>query len=267
MKTIRKISKHPALLLFLSLSIVLFSCGKETLLEPNQMQLSGKDLMRGIYFIDGPAAKFITPMRELKLEQLFNKEQITSIRENVDILLDQIEVKHPGTFAQFKKDITSGDHILISISLSKYASLVEEVTMETFKENNLLFASIKNADKPLANLMDSYFPSENRQDLTPRDVKEILTSENFNKDMSQYFTDLNNKISQNGRTEEQMALIVWFAAVAVVVIYVAAVLAYAAAYAWEAVDWGEIPSNSRSSRSLLKDQVINAIAENFVQFR
>jgi SdpC family antimicrobial peptide len=268
MKTIRKISKSPVLIITLLISFLLFSCGKETLLLDNNIEMSGKEMMKGIFFIDGPASYYVTPMSDLKLEQLFsqNTDQLKNVRENIDQLLDHIENKYPGTFDAFKKDMTSGDHIKISEALTAYASIVHQATQDIFSEYHLFHSATQEMSKPLAKLIDSYFPDEKKANLSPHEVKEIISSKDFNTEVSNYFNELNQKINDAGRTEEQMALIVWFAAVVIVVIYVAAVLAYVYAYAWKGYDWGPLPEN-RQGKSLLKEKIIDAIALNFSKFK
>ena len=271
MKTIRKLSKSPFLLAIIGLSFLTFSCGKEPVIK--QVELSGEEMIKGILFIDGPATDFVSPISELKLEVLVTDEKdLQNVREGIDLLLDRVEKTNPGIFDEFKSDMSSGDHILISNSLTKYSSIISESAKEFLAEND--FQVTENIDEPLIELVDTYFPTNFRQELTPNNVKDILNSPEFNSDVSDYFASLDTKIQANSRaSESQLALIIFaaavlaFASIALIAIYAVAILTWAYLWGWSEVDWGDIfwaaQRNAGQSQSLLKDQVINSIAVNF----
>src|SRR5690242_8597292 len=118
MKTIRRISKSPAVVGIMVFTILLFSCGQETV-AVKQEQISGRELMRAVYFLDGELINKIEPLSDLRLENVFDANMVTEMRTHIDDLLSKIEASHPGTFAAFKRDIISGDHLIISQSISR----------------------------------------------------------------------------------------------------------------------------------------------------
>ena len=267
MKTIRKISRNPILLIAVCFNLLLFSCSKEQVIA--EKELSGKDIIKGILFLDGPVIDYITPISELKLELLVDSEEnLEKVRKGIDLLLDRIEEKNPDTFDAFKLDMTSGDHIVVNSTLSKYTSIVSESAKDFFDEED--FHSAENIEKPLIELMDSHFPTEIRDELSPNDVKKIISSDEFNSSVSKYFDSLEDKMQQtSGRAEEQLCLIIFaaavlaFASLAVVVVYAVAVFTYWYLYAWSDVDWGGIPFMAK--QSLLREQIVNSIATNIVE--
>lgn len=269
MKTIRKFSRNPVVLLFVCSTILLFSCGKETLLI-NSNELSGRDIMRSIYFLDGPGTELMGPLRDLKLETLFNKEEVTLIRSHIDLFLDQIESTNPGVFESFKNDMQSGDHFLIRESLSKNATLIHETAKQVNNGDQLFSSLIANGQKPLAALSESYFPEESISDLSTSEIREVLQSGEFRNSVEEYFNGLEEKINgKTGRAEEQLCSIIFgsavlaVAAIAVAVIYVVWVLNAVQLYNYWDVDWQENQESISSDSSLLKEQIVDAIAVNF----
>lgn len=63
MKTIRKISKNPLLLISLALVIGFVSCEKDKATEKAN-KFSGKDLMLATFFGNGPAADLLPEIKE-----------------------------------------------------------------------------------------------------------------------------------------------------------------------------------------------------------
>src|SRR5688572_4950050 len=259
MQTVRKLSKHPVLLIFLSLSMLLFSCGKESI-KPEITQLSGEDFMKAIYFLDGEAIDYIEPLQDLKLEVLFEGQEVELVRGHIDLLLDQIETRYPGTFHSFKLAMTSGDHILISEAITNNAHLIYEGIKEFNKSDEGFVSLIEQGQQPLAELMDTHFPSK-LEDLTPREMKSVVKSESFKKDVSSYFKNFEQKINgRNSQVEDQMcsiivgAAVLVVAAIAVAVIYAVVIL--------NAVETANIVhfvwAKQEVVRStLVKDQIIN----------
>ncbi|MBX2947433.1 MAG: hypothetical protein KF725_16505 [Cyclobacteriaceae bacterium] len=269
MKRLRVISLNPAVLLFVASSILLFSCSKDSLLIKAK-ELSGRDLMRSIYFLDGTGTDFIEPLQELKLENLFSTEEVTYIRSHIDLFLEQIENKNPGIFESFKADMCSGDHLVIKQSLARNATLIHETAKNVNKEDQLLAKLIANGQKPLASLINAHFPQAGISDLSPSEIKVVLQSDEFKNNIKEYFSNLESKIDgKSGRAEEQLGLIIFaaavlaFAAIAVAVIYVVWVLNAVQLYHYSDVDWHPIKRGSGNSE-LLMEQIVNSIAINFI---
>src|SRR5688572_21960033 len=112
MKTIRMIARNPFSIFFMISTVTLFSCGPDAI-RAQTNQFTGKELMQAVYFLDGDAMELIEPLKEVKLETIFGTEKIDKIRIQISSILDQFELKYPGTFQEFKANITSGDHMLI----------------------------------------------------------------------------------------------------------------------------------------------------------
>jgi hypothetical protein len=89
--------------------------------------------MQAIYFLDGKVIDNIEPLKELKLENLFEGVQISEVRSQISVLLDQIEAMHPGTFESFRTEMISGDHLVISESITRNAHLIHSVIKEINK--------------------------------------------------------------------------------------------------------------------------------------
>jgi hypothetical protein len=265
MKAIRKVARNPVLIFSLSFSLLLFSCGKESL-QPNVKDLSGKELMQAIYFFDGKILDNIEPLKDLKLESLFETDQIAEIRDQIGIILNKTEELHPGTFASFKTEITSGDHLLISESITKNAILVHSVIKEMYSGNEAFTSLINPTKQPLAKVMESHFPGS-KDNLTASDLKKAVKSEEFKKDMANYFKSLEGKV--NGRSnqiEDQMcsiivgAAVLVVAAIAVAVIYVVVILNAIETANIVHFVWALQRANGNSS--LMKEQIVNSIADN-----
>jgi uncharacterized protein (DUF2249 family) len=203
----------------------------------------------------------------LKLDGIFEAELVSEIRNHVDQLLDQLEERHPGTFNSFQEELTSGDHLVISQSISRNAQLIYSTLKHVNQGNEPVLALIDSRNQPLARIIETNFPGG--QEITAAEIREGLTSENFKRDMTTYFQNLNLKIDEsNARAEDQMCLlwgaaVVAFAAIAIAVIYVIAVLnavetANIVHYMWAT-------ESESTASSLLKEQIVNSVATNLYE--
>ena len=266
MKAIRKISTHPAILGFICLIVILFNCKGEV----NQSkELSGRDLFRSIYFIDGPAVNLMEPLVGLQLKDLVGEEHLQAVRSKIDSFLDQMQLDQPHVFDDFKRDMTSGDHVLISQSLNRYAEVMRANVDKLLTSDPFFQATSNDTTNGLARLIQSHFPEISNQKASTEDIKSVLSSEEFQIDIQGYFNDLASKSNlKTGSGQERVCSIVVGAAVlvvaalAVVVIYVVWILAAVHAYTAVAYAWYSLP---HAQSTMMQDQLVNSIASNLIQ--
>lgn len=268
MKTIRRISKSRIPLMFTLLSFLLFSCGKDSV-NSELNQISGKEFMQGIFFLDGVVVDNIKPLNDLKLVDLFEIDQISEVRNHIDILLNKIEDLHPGTFESFKLGMTSGNHLIISESIVSTAKLIFN-TIEEINKDDYVFMSVIENEQPLVELVETYFPSSDDEFPTALEVKGIVSSDDFKNSLSTYFNTLDDQIrSRNANSEENMcvviaAAVVVVASIAIAVIYAVAILAAVVVAGAFWIVKQSLADFQRSDSSLLREQIVNSIAVQFV---
>lgn len=268
------IARNPLFVLSLCCTMLLFSCTKDSM-RPSMTKFSGKELMEAIYFLKGDAASLIEPLNDLRLENIFSKQQLAEVDVHISNLLDGFETAKPGRFQSFKSKVTSGDHLLISNTISQNAKeLLEYINQnEEVKAYN---AKLENSAKPLASLIDEHFPEKN-PDITAQEMKAVLNSDEFKTDFVDYFKSLEAQLNGklNGVEEDACgtiivgAAVLFVAAIAVLIIYAVAILnvvevANAVEVTWqedEEKDPPKVPAAKKGS--LMREQIINSIALNW----
>jgi len=115
--------------------------------------------MQAVFFLDGKAVDLIQPLKEMKLETIFNSEIVTKARPIISDLLDQFELRYPGTFQAFKAQITSGDHFIIEQAINKNGSLLIDFLNQN-KSVKAYSEAMNSSKKPLATLQSEYFPNK-----------------------------------------------------------------------------------------------------------
>jgi SdpC family antimicrobial peptide len=95
----------------------------------NVSSLSGEQLYRGIILADGPVADLLPEIRDnVKLDNFItDKEQLATISKANDQVVDQVRKVRPDFFDSFKKDIQSGDHLLIRRGMQDALTLTQAV--------------------------------------------------------------------------------------------------------------------------------------------
>src|SRR4051812_10223716 len=95
----------------------------------NVSSLSGEQLYRGIILADGPVADLLPEIRDnVKLDNFItDKEQLATISKANDQVVDQVRKVRPDFFGSFKKDIQSGDHLLIRRGMQDALTLTQAV--------------------------------------------------------------------------------------------------------------------------------------------
>jgi SdpC family antimicrobial peptide len=262
MKTIRKISTHPATLGFICLTVMLFSCTGEV----NQSkELSGRDIFRSVYFIDGPAIDLMEPLIGLQLKDLVDEEHLQAVRSKIDSFLDQMQLDQPQIFSDFKKDMTSGDHIVIGQSLNRYAEVMRANVDKLLTDDPWLQVTAHDKTDGLAKLIQSHFPEISNPTST-ENVKSVLKSEEFQTKIQSYFDVLASKSNlKTGNGQERVcsiivgAAVLVVAALAIVVIYVVWILAAVHSYTATAHAWYSLPA---AQSVMMQDQLVNYIASN-----
>lgn len=224
--------------------------------------------MQAVFFLDGDAVDLIGPLKEVKLESILTADQISKIRPQISATLDQLESEYPGTFQNFKTNITSGNHLLIEETIRSNARLL----MKFFNENeavNPYSNAIKSSEKPLALLIDEHFPDKDLK-ISASEVKEVLSSPNFRSDFSAYFASLDRQLGKNSKATAQDvcvtvgAAVVVVASIAVLVIYVVAILTAASVAVALSITWGDDEEDAAAIRSsLMRDDITNSIAVNW----
>lgn len=274
MKKIRRIARNPLFVLSLSLTMLLFSCGKDTM-RPSITKFSGKELMEAIYFLNGEAATLIEPLNDLRLENMFSEQQLTEVSTHISTLLDGFENAKPGRFESFKSNMTSGDHLLIGETITANArELLEYINQnEEVKAYNAL---LEKSDKPLASLIDEHFP-EKDPNITAQEMKDVLNSDAFKADFVDYFKSLEGQLNSKINSVEQDACgtiivgaaVLFVAAIAVLIIYAVAVLnvvelANVLEVTWQEDEDKDPPKGPAAKKgTLMREQIINSIALNW----
>ncbi len=261
MKTIRKFTRNSLFVVLMSLSFLLVSCFKDQGVTLSA-QFTGKELMAAIYFADGPALEKIPELkRSINISLFINDpNQLNQIRESYGLLLDKLEENEPGTYADFKIRMESGDHILIRETIDQYGIKITSLLKSEYGLD-VYNRLVKNQDKFIkiiskyeSNPTDQY--SAKRLIDNPDFVNEITALSNEIKEGS-----INGKISST-----ESATCVWLFAGAVAWVVVAyAVLAWIYFWTGVEVDWDFGGSYAITpGGGLLKDQVVNSIASNIV---
>ncbi|UFH55069.1 hypothetical protein [Spirosoma sp. KNUC1025] len=91
--------------------------------------LSGKDMFKGVFFLEGQYAQMLPETQSLKtafLNQNLSGQQRTAVAQVRESLLASIESAHPGYFAQFKSALKSGDAVRVSQALAEGEGLVAQ---------------------------------------------------------------------------------------------------------------------------------------------
>jgi len=150
MKTIRKFAKSSSFLLA-SLILFLTSCKKDNT-ESNQVintnesvsatgnsrssqsllaEYSGEQLFKGIFFFEGDVAELIPNLANLKLNNFASsQDELDGIRATYDAIMDEIIIKHPDFYNNFKEAIISRNHIQIKQELIFASDLIQnEITV------------------------------------------------------------------------------------------------------------------------------------------
>ncbi|MEO0273176.1 MAG: hypothetical protein ABIM30_08850 [candidate division WOR-3 bacterium] len=226
------------------------------------IEYSGKEIMRAIYFGDGPVLEQIPEIKSTINLSFFihNPDEMKQVRGIHDAILNEVEKDEPGTFQDFKRKMESGDHVVIQQTMEIYAQKIIEVSKKLIPEFDLV--SIHNESKKFAEIISKHIDSPHDQ----MAVKKLAENKEFVKETENLFENIrvqsvSGKIST---TESNMCAVGPFAAAAVVVIYIMFVLAWIYYYTWFWTEWDDIfiATEKSDNHSLLKDQIVNSIAVN-----
>lgn len=238
-------------------------------LGPQQSQLlsnySGRELFRGLLIGDGPVADLIPVIKEnIRIANFVENEgDITEARKMIDAVLDKLEQDDASVFDSFKKEMATGDHLVIRNALPKYAMLMLNAIEKVYGDN-IPPLLMEGKGEGLAKLINGAFDKS----MKPSEVKKVLADPKFQQDAEQFFKEFDHNA---GNTDGRQQCVSWFAAVVVAVIYVVVVLEAVAAWTDVTVSWADgvvTMSSSGEGRSgvttsLLKEELIDSVAKGF----
>ena len=266
MKTIRKFSKNPVLVVFLISCMLFVSCGKDQVATPNSF--SGKEIMSAVFFADGPVIDVLPEVKNAVDIKLFIEDpsELGEVRNLYGQLLDELDRRNPGAFNDFRAKMRSGDHVVIQETISTYGTKISEI-IKTELKNIIDYSKLEKNNTKVIQVIKKYENMPTGQN----SVKQLVENEGFKSEIKSIYDDVKEQ-SLSGRistTENASciwfaAAVVWFAALAAWVYIWWAVLAWTFFWSWNELYWGDIIwAEARSSNgNLLKDQVINSIAVN-----
>lgn len=249
MKTVRNVTQNPLKVLVLCSLLFCFSCGRQNV-GTSISQYSGKELMQAIYFMNGDAVNLIEPLRDFRLDKNFNTKQVNEINSYVSSFLDSFENENPGSFENFRKQMTSGDHSLIGEAVDAHAkALLAHLNKTIISQPSLALKS----ERSLAHVIDAQ--------------SEILEqNEPLNSDLLS-FQGLDIQLEKRNETEffsgRQVAanIVVDYDVLQVYVIEMADATAVWAM--WEDGKW--IAKNESEKNNLMREQIINSVASNWAR--
>ena len=259
MKTIRKISKSPLLLISLALMIGFVSCEKDRAAEKTN-SFNGKDLMLATFFGSGPAADLLPEIKESLDPALFTNDaqEIEMIKRLQNDMLDNLEKGNPGSFDDFKFRMQSGDHIVIENTLTEYVNKLGETIKTSFGAAEI--DALETNRNDVAKIISKY-------DTEPQnaiDAKNLIENPAFRTEINDYLKNLRETASGSRVSSSESELCVGpIAAVVAFVIYAFFILAWMVAFNWTYLKWTPLPRFIKNARDLRMDQLVNTIAINF----
>lgn len=119
--------------LIISLVVCLTFClPKETNKTEAAAQYSGEELFSGIYFGDGEVGKLFPEVWEKSDLKDFSKNP--EVKEAIKSIISELEKNEEGYFENFRKAVTSGNHIKVKNQLNKTNSDIQKL-VETSNSN------------------------------------------------------------------------------------------------------------------------------------
>lgn len=140
MRTIRKISKNPFIVIFVALTTLFTSCSKDSFSkkEINLESISGEELFKSIVFADGKISSELSELKPLNKElKSLPSETLTNYRETQVEIINFIKEKDVNFFEEFKSDILSGNPQTISNSLKEAGNEVKLFTEKELLDKNI----------------------------------------------------------------------------------------------------------------------------------
>lgn len=157
MKNLRKISSRWYFVLPLCLAFVFYSCQFDDVADPIEIKslvnLSGVEIFKGIMLGTGELAERIDFFDQnfKGVKKMLSNDEYEQFLLEQDRIVDLLEKSEPGIFNDFKKDMTSGNPITISESLSSISQkLVNELNQELLgnsSESSSLTKRLTETDK------------------------------------------------------------------------------------------------------------------------
>ncbi|MEE4248525.1 MAG: hypothetical protein V2I33_24355 [Kangiellaceae bacterium] len=144
MKTIRRFAKSSSFFLT-SLILFLTSCHKNhndydssanntasgsinsrSSGQSSLAQFTGEQLFKGIFFFEGEVAELIPNLSNLKLENFVsNEDELNGARATYNAIMDEIVLKHPNFYNNFKTVVLSKNHVQIRQELIFASNLIQ----------------------------------------------------------------------------------------------------------------------------------------------
>lgn len=270
MKSVRKYIKEVSS--FMSLLILTVSCSQYDYISADNNvnnnytssglfkkssieNYSGEEIFKGIFFAKGEIADGLLNIKNSYSYYLVNnltQVQDEKYESEIASVTNEINQKYPSYFSDFKRNIESGSHILITETIDEGAKKLFEAYVDKYISNNDKEGFV-NALKQVN--IDNY-----------------ISSETGDVNYDQLYDDLeNNPDFQTYFVNPGFIGLVLVAALYVLVVHAVAAMTYVYA-AWVAQSYAAITkakvvtrSKSISNKSIDGELLINEIAENLVK--
>ncbi len=265
MKSVRKHIKKFSLIM--SLSLLFVSCSQYDEINPSNTNSSssllartGKDyssaeLFKGIFFAKGEVADELANIKNsysYHLIKNLTQEQTVQYESEIEAVMEEITQKYPTYLEDFKKNIESGSHILITETIEEGARKLFEAYIDKY---------VDSGEKE--NFMNA---------LKQVNIDNYISSETGDINYDQLYDDLeNNPDFQTYFVTPLFVGVVLVAAAYLFVVHAAAAMTYVYA-AWVAQSYAAVTkaktitrSKSISNKSIDGELLINEIAVNLVK--
>ncbi|GEM_PF-5334729 len=105
--------------------------------ETDRRELTGAEIFRGVFFLDGPAVEQVPSLSRLAAGFAGNGRDRVLQAE----IMERIERNRPGFIDWFSREVSSGDHLRVRGALDAGARAIEEAVYEGPSAGTLRFGS------------------------------------------------------------------------------------------------------------------------------
>jgi len=120
MKTVRKITQHPMMIILLLISILNISCNQDDYVDSQIQSISGEELFKSVFFADGIATKNLPSLKKYMPKNLdFTKEQLIEYRQIQEKTIYYLNSLDANYMDAFKSNMLSHNPEMVSKELTK----------------------------------------------------------------------------------------------------------------------------------------------------
>jgi len=197
MKKVRAFSKHPVIVVIISFSILFVSCGKDKFIA--SPSFTGEEIMSAIFFGDGSAVDFLPEIKNSIDINLFIQDsiQLNEVRTLYGQILNKVEENEPGAFEDFRKKMTSGDHIVIQETILAYGIKMSKI-IETELKDVIDYSKLENNKSKVIQIVKKY-------NLHPADqntLRLLEEDQGFQTEMQNLFEEVKENSLKGSPTDE-----------------------------------------------------------------